>query len=207
MHSVAKRCMAAGARTRSSLARHSSTGWDRVAIRWPTRWPAGHFVSACADAPTDADATTSRADRAVLCWASRSPETVSLPTTSESTRHRVDHVFACGVLRHESLWHPRLGIRSLILPAGSETTASVQSLRCPPAPGAEVWNKTPALPCLRASTCDSRVEHRQRLLASVQITSYNSHSASFGPSAVRVNTETVYSGRREAGLVMTSTGS
>jgi hypothetical protein len=29
-------------------------------------------------------------------------------------------------------------------------------------------------------------------------------SASFGPSAVRVNTETVYSGRREAGLVMTS---
>src|SRR5215468_11296166 len=51
------------------------------------------------------------------------------------------------------------------------------------------------------------VQHRQRLLASVQITSYNSHSASFGPSAVRVNTETVYSGRREAGLVMTSTGS
>jgi transposase len=32
----------------------------------------------------------------------------------------------------------------------------------------------------------------------------NSHSASFGMSAVRVNTETVYSGRREAGLVMTS---
>jgi hypothetical protein len=26
-----------------------------------------------------------------------------------------------------------------------------------------------------------RVQHRQRLLASVQITSYNSHSASFGP--------------------------
>jgi len=44
------------------------------------------------------------------------------------------------------------------------------------------------------------------LLASVQITSYNSHSASFGPSAVRVNTETVYSGGCEAGLVMTLTG-
>jgi hypothetical protein len=29
---------------------------------------------------------------------------------------------------------------------------------------------------------------------------------SFGPSTVRVNTETVYSGRREAGVVMTSTG-
>ena len=42
------------------------------------------------------------------------------------------------------------------------------------------------------------------MLASMQIASYNSHSASFGPSAVRVNTETVYSGRREAGLVMTS---
>jgi len=40
----------------------------------------------------------------------------------------------------------------------------------------------------------------------MQITSYNSHSASFGPSAVRVNAETVYSGRREADLVMTSTG-
>src|SRR6516162_8943970 len=48
------------------------------------------------------------------------------------------------------------------------------------------------------------VEHRQRLLASVQITSYNSHSASFDPSAVRVNIETVYSARREADLVMTS---
>jgi hypothetical protein len=31
-------------------------------------------------------------------------------------------------------------------------------------------------------------------------------SASFGPSTVRVNTETVYSGRREAGVVMTSIG-
>ena len=40
----------------------------------------------------------------------------------------------------------------------------------------------------------------------MQITSYNLHSASFGPSAVRVNTETVYSGRREASLVMTSIG-
>jgi hypothetical protein len=51
-----------------------------------------------------------------------------------------------------------------------------------------------------------RVQHRHRLLASVQIASYNSHSASFGPSAVRVNAETVYSGRCEAGFVMTSTG-
>src|ERR1700756_755411 len=50
------------------------------------------------------------------------------------------------------------------------------------------------------------VEHRQRLLASVQITSYNLHSASFDPSAVRVNIATVYSARREADLVMTSTG-
>jgi len=40
----------------------------------------------------------------------------------------------------------------------------------------------------------------------VQITSYNSHSASFDPSAVRVNNEAVYSARREADLVMTSTG-
>ena len=29
-------------------------------------------------------------------------------------------------------------------------------------------------------------------------------SASFGPSTVRVNTETVYSGRREAGVVIAS---
>jgi hypothetical protein len=33
------------------------------------------------------------------------------------------------------------------------------------------------------------VQHRQGFLASVQITSYNSHSASFGPSTDRVNTE------------------
>jgi hypothetical protein len=31
-------------------------------------------------------------------------------------------------------------------------------------------------------------------------------SASFGPSTVRVNAETVYSGRREADVVMPSTG-
>jgi hypothetical protein len=31
-------------------------------------------------------------------------------------------------------------------------------------------------------------------------------SASFGPSTVRVNTETVYSGRCEAGVVMASIG-
>src|SRR6202171_6340705 len=49
------------------------------------------------------------------------------------------------------------------------------------------------------------IQHRQGLLASVQIASYNSHSASFGPSAVRVNTETVYLGRSEADLVMVST--
>jgi hypothetical protein len=30
----------------------------------------------------------------------------------------------------------------------------------------------------------------------------NSHAASFGPSAVRVNTETVYSARREADLAI-----
>lgn len=39
-----------------------------------------------------------------------------------------------------------------------------------------------------------------------QITSYNSHSASFGPSAVRVNTETVYAGRSEPDLLMASIG-
>ena len=39
-----------------------------------------------------------------------------------------------------------------------------------------------------------------------RLNAYNSHSASFGPSAVRVNAETVYSARREADLVMTSTG-
>jgi hypothetical protein len=32
-------------------------------------------------------------------------------------------------------------------------------------------------------------QHRRRLLASMQIASYNSHSASFGPSAIRVNGE------------------
>ena len=36
-----------------------------------------------------------------------------------------------------------------------------------------------------------RFQHCQRLVASVQIASYNSHSACLGPSAVRVNGETV----------------
>jgi len=67
---------------------------------------------------------------------------------------------------------PLLGIRSLILPAGSETTASVQSLRCPPAPGVEAGYKTPALLAFVQQRAihdfsGHRVEHRQRLLASV----------------------------------------
>jgi hypothetical protein len=104
--SVDTRRAAATARRRSWLVRHSSTGWDRVAIHGPARWPEEHSGSACADAPGDAGAVTRRAGRAVPGWVSKSPES----------------------------------------------------------------------------------------------------SASFVPSAVRVNIETVYSARREADLLMTSTG-
>ena len=112
--------------------------------------------------------------------------------------------------RHESLWRLRPGTRFPVLPAGSETTASVRSLPCPRAPGGEAVNEIPAPHGLAQKrsihhVTGGGVEHRQRLLASVQVTSYNSHAASFGPSAVRVNAATVYSARREADLVMSST--
>ena len=82
---------------------------------------------------------------------------------------------------------------------------------CPPVPGAEARNKTPALRCLRAAACDSPLL-RSLYQASPRTAGeranhiYNSHSASFVPSAVRVNIEAVYSVRREADLVMTSIG-
>src|ERR1700678_3108125 len=48
------------------------------------------------------------------------------------------------------------------------------------------------------------VEHRQRLLASVQITSYNPHLGLLRSELCWGDYRTVYSGRREADVVMTS---
>src|ERR1043166_8724247 len=144
------------ARRRSSLAYHGSPGWDRVAIHGPARWPARHFVFACAAAPSDADVATRLADQAVPLRASRSPGSVFRPVTSKSAPHRVDHVFVCGVPLHESWRRPRPGIRFLILPAGSETTALVRWLRSLPAPRVVAEHKIPALGCLHASASDSR---------------------------------------------------
>jgi hypothetical protein len=48
------------------------------------------------------------------------------------------------------------------------------------------------------------IQHRDGLLSRVQINAYNLQLGSSGSSAVRVNTETVSSGRSEAGVVMTS---
>src|SRR6202451_733216 len=50
------------------------------------------------------------------------------------------------------------------------------------------------------------VQHRQRLLATVQITSYNSHLGLLRSEHCWGEHRTVYSGRREADVVMTSTG-
>src|ERR1700679_3751291 len=48
------------------------------------------------------------------------------------------------------------------------------------------------------------VQHRQRLLASVQIASYNSHLGLLRSEHWWGEHQTVYSGRSEAGVVMTS---
>src|SRR5271169_1674273 len=52
----------------------------------------------------------------------------------------------------------------------------------------------------------SCIEHRQCLLASVQIASYNSHLGLLRSEHCWGEHRTVYSGRREADIVMTSTG-
>src|SRR5215467_1352373 len=99
-----------------------------------------HFVFACADVPSGVDATTGLADRAVPCWASKWLENAflqaALEAALESVPHHGDHVFACGVPRHEPSRRPQLGIRFPALPVVSKTTALVRWLRCPPAPGA-----------------------------------------------------------------------
>src|SRR6516164_2149914 len=163
--SVDRRRAVARARTQSWLVRRNSTVQDHGAGHWLRQWLANHFVFACANVPSDADVATGLADRVVPCWASRSLGNGFRPAASKSAPHRVDHVFACGVLLHESLWRPRPGIRFPILRAGSETNAWVRWLRCPPAPGAEARHKTPALGCLRASVFDSQLTfppHRNR---------------------------------------------
>src|SRR5271169_6086088 len=48
------------------------------------------------------------------------------------------------------------------------------------------------------------VQHRQRLLASMQVTSYNSHLGLLRSEHCWGEHRTVYSGRREADVVMTS---
>jgi hypothetical protein len=58
---------------------------------------------------------------------------------------------------------------------------------------------------LRHLSCGG-VQHRQRLLASVQITSYNSHLGLLRSEHCWGEHRTVYSDRSEAGVVMTSTG-
>jgi len=84
-------------------------------------------------------------------------------------------------------WHsmPSSAVRS-------RTSASIPSLPSPRAPGVEARIKLPhAVAFVRQSLFHHlpgcRIQHRQCLLASVQITSYNLHLASFDPSAVRVN--------------------
>src|SRR5262249_5600844 len=105
--------------------------------------------------PSDADVTREHVGRAIPCWLSKSPGSVFPPAVSESARHRVDHVSACAVPLHGFSPHLRPDSQSAILLTGPETTASVQSLRCPQAPGAVAGNKTRELRCLHAVACGS----------------------------------------------------
>ncbi len=74
----------------------------------------------------------------------------------------------------------RPGNRSPALPSGAETTASFPLLRSLRTPARAAPRKTPARCCRCASgllhhlAC-RRIQHCQRLLASVQIVSYDSH--------------------------------
>jgi len=90
-----------------------------------------------------------------------------------------------------------------------QTTAWSRWLRFPHVPVEEVCNKTRAVVALVLQSglhnlARYGVQHRQRLLASVQITSYNSHLGLLRSELCRVEHRTVYSGRREAGIVKPS---
>jgi hypothetical protein len=93
-HCADRRHGASTTRTRSSLARHSSTSRALVVIHWPKQWLAGRFESAFVCAPTDGGAAPRPADRASPSWAARSPENGFLPAASESSPRPADHVSA-----------------------------------------------------------------------------------------------------------------
>src|SRR5215470_6029781 len=150
-----KRRVAATARTRSWLVRHSSTARDRAVNHSPRQWPAGCSVCVCACAPTDDDEVAEPADQAAPGLAARSPENDLLPAASESSPHRAGHVSVCGVPLHESGRDGRPDIRFPTPPATSETTALVRWLQCLRALAAGASNKTPARCCLRAAKLDS----------------------------------------------------
>ena len=96
--------------------------------------------------------------------------------------------------KRRTVGNDRPGTRFPVLPGDLKTTASIPWLRYPRAPGLDARNK---LPHVVAFVLESHlhylsrcgVQHRQRLLASVQITPYNSHLGLLRSEHCRVNTE------------------
>jgi hypothetical protein len=162
------------ATTRSCFVRRGSTEKGLVACHSPGRWPAEHSVRASASVPTGA--ATGPADPTAPWKAARLLESDFLPAVSESSRHLADHVPASAAPPLESLPDYQPGIRFPVLPSGSRTTASSRWLRSP-------RMRAGKLPHVVALVRESHfhnlpgfgVQHRQRLLASVPVTSYNSH--------------------------------
>src|SRR5258707_2752656 len=74
---------------------------------------------------------------------------------TEASPRLADHVSAFVARPLESLPDDQPDIRFRVLPSGLQTTALIQCLRFPHAPGVEAWNKTPACCCLRASESSS----------------------------------------------------
>src|ERR1017187_2307039 len=167
---------------------------------------------AFASSPTDDGPAAGVVSRAARSTASRSQE--SHPPSSAgpvSAGHPADHASVYESRLPESSPDDPPGTRSLTLPEVPKTTAWLRWLRCPPPPDLLKQRKTLALDSLHGSSVFSvNSPVSVSTIAMVCCFACRSHptifiSASSVPS-LWVRHHKVYSGRREADVVMSSVG-
>src|SRR6202789_112549 len=190
-HCADERCAWSEATRRWLLARFHSKANFLAVNHSPGQSPAAHSVSGFAVVPTDDGARATLGDPAVPSKVAKSKENGFRPATLKAARHLADHASVCGVRPSN-----RRRMTNLAVDPYTHRT----------------WKRGIKLPRAVAFVRQSLVhnfsrrgvEHRQRLLASVQITSYNPHLGLLRSEHCWGEHRTVYSGRREADVVMTS---
>src|SRR5262245_55815947 len=195
--------------TSAWLDRHDSIIAHRAGGHAPARGPAGRSSAACACAPTDPGAAAAPADHAPPAVASRSRGS-GLPRASPGGVLRLDDRVSVAVFRLSGLSPDRRpGSEPRAPPSTERTIPSIRSLQCP-----RRWERAgqhrnlgPSFP--RASGFAQRFRRfrdptSRSSVAPLQVAADNPHLGLLRPERCEGGHRTVYAGRREADVVMTS---